>query len=422
MTEPPRSAADRTATSTARDRLRAVVAPTDRTETLPVSTAVSRPLAEPVVARRAVPAFDQAARDGFAVRAPDTADASAEAPVELAVATVSTDAADAVPAAAVEPGTAVPVEAGAQLPEGADAVAGPEAVHGVADPDTTDDALTVSRPVDPEVGVRRVGADVVADETVRPSGHRLRPSDPALCTAVGRTRVEVVQRPAVGIVPTGGAVTSGDPRPGESVETNGTTVAEFAERFGAKVTYRDPVEPAPHALRAAVERDLTKDLLVTVGGTGPGESDRIRDVVADLGEVEVDGVALEPGGTTALSVVRERPVLSIPGDPVAAFVATTQFVAPAVARLAGREPPAPVTVDADLATDVVSESGLTSVVPVAFEDDDESGAETERTARLVADEPLSTLARADGWVVVPTDRERVPAGETVSVERWEASV
>ncbi|WP_415382349.1 molybdopterin molybdotransferase MoeA [Halosimplex sp. TS25] len=410
MTDPRRSAADRTALSTARERLRAVVTPIDRTETLPVSTAVDRPLAEPVVARRAVPAFDQAARDGFAVRTADTADATDDAPAELAV---TTHAADAGRATSVEPGTAIPVEAGDELPDGADAV-----VDSVA----TGYVLAIARPVDPEVGVRRVGADVAADETVRPAGHRLRPSDPALCTAVGRTRVEVVQRPTVGIVPTGGGVTSGDPAPGQTVETDGTTVAEFAERFGAKVTYRDAVAPDPHALRAAVQRDLTKDLLVTVGGTGPGESDRVVDVIADLGAVEVDGVALEPAETTSLSVVNERPILSIPGDPVAAFVATTQFVAPAVARLAGRDPPAPRTAADELADDVDSAAGRTSVVPVSFEGDDESGAETGQTARPVDDEPLSTLARTDGWVVVPADRERVVAGETVSVERWEASV
>ncbi|MFC7195949.1 molybdopterin molybdotransferase MoeA [Halosimplex aquaticum] len=406
MTESRRSAPDRTSPSTARERLRAVVAPIDRTETLPVSTAVDRPLAEPVTAHRAVPSFDQAARDGFAVRAADTADAR----VELAVATAS---ADGGATASVEPGTAVPVEAGDELPDGADAV-----VY----PDATGESLAVVRPVDPEVGVRRAGADVAADETVRPAGHRLRPSDPALCTAVGRTRVEVVQRPAVGIVPTGGGIADGGSRPEETVETNGTTVAEFAERFGGKVTYRDPVTPDPHALRAAVQRDLTKDLLVTVGGTGPGESDRIVDVIADLGEVEVDGVAVEPAETTALSVVNDRPILSLPGDPVAAFVATTQFVAPAVARLAGRDPPVPVTADAALATALDGEAGVTSVVPVEFEEGDESDTETERTARPVADEPLSALARADGWMVVPPTRERLAAGETVSVERWEASV
>lgn len=416
MTETRRTAADRPPLPEASERLHRGVAPIDRTERLPVSTAVGRTLAEPVTASRAVPGYERVARDGVAVRAADTADANGDEPVELDAGSAS-----------VEPGTGVPVEAGDELPDGADAVVGVDALASDSQEPSSDSRegadgeFAVVRPVESGAGVRRAGSDVAADETVRPAGHRIRPSDPALCTAAGRTRVEVVQRPTVGVVPTGGGVVDDTPESGETVETNGTTVAEFAERFGAKVTYRDPVAPDPHALRAAVQRDLTKDLLVTVGGTGRGESDRIVDVIADLGEVQFDGVALEPGGTTALSIVDERPVLSIPGDPVAAFVATTRFVAPAVARLAGRDPPAPATVEAELAAEVDSAAGRTSVVPVAFEDESTMAGGT-RTARPIADEPLSTIARADGWVVAVSDRGGLPAGETVSVERWEASV
>jgi molybdopterin molybdotransferase len=191
-------------------------------------------------------------------------------------------------------------------------------------------------------------------------------------------------------------------------------------RAGGKVVLRDPVQAEPYALRPAVERDLTKDLLVTVGGTGPGESDRIVDVIEGLGDVSVDGVAVEPAGTTAVSGVRERPVVSVPGDPVAAFVATTRLVAPAVARLAGRDPPEPRTATAELGEPVERDPGVESVVPVAL--DGERGETAVPAARPVDDEPLSTLARADGWVTVAADRERLSAGETVSVERWEASV
>ncbi|WP_123537575.1 molybdopterin molybdotransferase MoeA [Halosimplex salinum] len=439
MDEPRRSAADRTPLGSARDRLREAVAPVDRTETLPVSTAVGRPLADPVVARRPVPHYDQVVRDGFALRAADTTDASDAAAVTFAVA----EALDAPASPDADQGgtdtdqqradsdrpAAVRVHAGDELPGGADAVVGREADSAAEDDletvTETDGELSVTRPVEPGSGVRPTGADVGADETVLPAGHQLTASDPALCTAVGRTRVDVRQRPTVGIVPTGGGLVGGDPDPGEVVETDGTTVAEFVERWGGKVTYRDPVPTDRNALRAAVERDLTKDLLVTVGGTGSGERDRIVDVVENLGDVLVDGVALEPGGTAALSVVRERPILSLPGDPVAAFVATTQLVGDAVTRLAGRDPPAPVTESADLAAPLDGTAGVASVVPVAFEDT-ANGANatdaTERAVRPVADEPLSTLSRADGWVTVPSDRDTVLTGETVSVERWEAFV
>lgn len=418
MNERRRSTADPPTLAAVRERLDELVAPIDRTETLPVSTAVGRALAAPVVARRPVPGFDQTGRDGFAVRAGDTRDATERDPVALSLAERSDDGT----AVEIAPGDATRVDAGRPLPAGADAVVGLDAVTaGRAGLETVDGAeLSVTEAVEPGEGVRSSGADVAADEAVLTAGDRIDPSDPALCTAVGRTRVEVRQRPTVGIVPVGGGLVGGDPGPGEVVETDGTTVAEFVERAGGKVVLREPVEPERYALRPAVERDLTKDLLVTVGGTGAGESDRIVDVIDGLGEALVDGVAVEPAGTTALSVVRERPVLSVPGDPVASFVATTRLVAPAVARLADREPLEPRTVPAELGSPVQSERGVESVVPVALDASD--GAEPVATARPVADEPLSTLARAGGWVTVPAERGGLSAGETVPVERWGASV
>ncbi|QPV62488.1 molybdopterin molybdotransferase MoeA [Halosimplex litoreum] len=418
MDERRRTTADPPALATVRERLDELVSPIDRTETLPVSTAVDRTVAAPVVARRPVPGFDQAARDGVAVRAADTEGTTDRDPVALSLAERPDDGT----AAGIEPGDGIRVDAGRPLPEGADAVVALEAVDapGTGLSTVADTELTVTAPVEPSEGVRAAGADVAVDEAVLVAGDRVGPSDPALCTAVGRTRLEVCQRPTVGIVPVGGGLTGGDPDPGEVVETDGTTVAEFVERAGGKVVLRDPVESESYALRPAVERDLTKDLIVTVGGTGAGESDRIVGVVERLGEVLVDGVAADPAGTTALSVVRERPVLSVPGDPVAAFVATTRLVAPAVARLAGREPPEPRTLGAELGAPVESERGIESVHPVALEGDRRGTAVP--TARPVADEPLSTLARADGWVAVEPERGRLAAGETVSVERWEASI
>jgi len=416
MDETRSSPADRTALSTVRDDLHEVVDPIGRTETLPVSTAVGRTLVDSVVARRSVPHYDQVARDGFAVRAADTADADETDSTVLALDETSADG-----NARVAPGTAVRVDTGDELPDGADAVValGDGARHGTDLQTVSDGEIAVERPVASGSGVRPTGDDVALDEVVRPAGHRLRPSDPAACTAVGHTRVEVVQRPTVGVVPTGDGLATGDPSSGAVVETNGKTVSEFVERWGGKVTYRDPVSTDPHALRAAVQRDLTKDLLVTVGATGQGESDIVGSVIADLGEVLVDGIALEPGETATLSVVRDRPVLSVPGDPVAAFVAVYQLVGPAVTRLAGRDLPVPVATDAELDTAVESEGGVTSIRPVEFVGD---GDGTVRTVRPVDDEPLSTLARADGWVTLSPETESVRAGETVSVERWEETV
>jgi len=405
------------AAATVRDRIADAVGTVERTETLPVGTAIGRPLAEPVTARRPVPHYDRIAVNGVAVSADATAGAGPDQPVRLPV-----------DGEGCSGEGAVPVDTGESLPAGADAVVPADAVErttpdlrSVSDPD---ERVSVTRPVDPGSGVEPAGAEFETGETVFAAGRRLRPSDPGLCVAVGRTRVEAVQRPAVGVVPTGEGLVAGDPEPGEAVETNGRTLSALVERWGGKVTYRDAVATDPHALRAAVERDLTKDLLVTTGGTGAGSRDRIFEVLADLGTVHDRGVALNPGGTAGFAVVRERPVVVLPGDPVDCLVAALALAGPAVSRLAGRGPVETPTTTGRLVSRIDSERGTETVVPVAVESGaDEAGGSGEGNTGDPIVEPLATpatatratVARADGWVTVPASSPGAATGETVTV-------
>jgi len=416
--------------SAVQKRIAEAVKPLDHTETLPVGTAIGRPLAEPITARRALPHYDRVSTDGFAVRAAATSDADPERPVRLEI--VGRTEADPDRGTGGDDGAAVPVDAGAPLPDGADAVVTSEAVE-----DASPDRIAVPNPVASGAGVRAAGSDFERGETVLAAGRRLRPSDPALCAAVGRTRVEAVQRPTVGIVPTGERLVEGDPEPGEVVETDGRTLSALVERWGGKVTYRDAVDTDPHALRAAIERDLTRDLLVTTGGTGRGSTDRIDDVLGDLGDVRVRNVALEPGGTAGFAVVRERPVVVLPGDPVGCLVAAVTLLGPAVTRLAGRDAPSTPTTDGRLASDIGSERGVRTVVPVAVGRDggdgeteaiDDSAIEAGDDDAIEATvDPLATpatatqatVARADGWVGIPASVDGRAADETVTVADWE---
>jgi molybdopterin molybdotransferase len=408
---------ERTRLTEATARLREVVDPVDRTERVPVTSAVGRVLAEDVRAHRAVPHYDRAAMDGFAVRAEDTFGASTRSPAVLR--TVGPSSAEESDKSSVDPGTAVRVHTGGELPAGADAVVK------VEDVDVRGDTVEVGTAVAGGENVAPVGEDVPEDETIFEAGRRIRDSDLALCKSVGATRVEVVARPTVGVVPTGEELVDGDPEPGEVVETNGLTAATFVERWGGKPTYRNVVDDERHALRAAIERDLTKDLIVTTGGTSVGERDLVPDVVADLGEVLVHGVALKPGHPVGFGVVRETPVLMLPGYPVSCLVTAVQLVRRAVKR-AGHLPlePHPAT-EATLAEKIPSEVGVRTFARVALdrsEDDepaDDPGHPIARPVRTGGAGVLSSVAAADGWVPVVESREGIPAGETVTVEDWE---
>jgi molybdopterin molybdotransferase len=426
---------ERTRVAAARERLLAAVTPHGRTESVPLGVADGRVLAAGLDAAVPVPSYDRAAMDGWAVRAEDTFGASGRSPTVLVQAGDGPESADA-----VAPGEAARVHTGSAMPDGADAVVMIEHAEPVGREVEVFDAVAEGE------NVGDVGEDVAAGQHLFDPGHRLRPSDLGLLKSVGIDEPTVYQPPTVGVVPTGDEIVQHDPGPGEVIETNGLTVSRLVERWGGQATYRNIVPDDPNAVRAAVQRDLTKDIVVTTGGSSVGERDHTVDVVEELGEVLVHGVALKPGHPVALGVVEDTPVLALPGYPVACIVNAVQFLRPALRAAAGVDPAveAPPTVRARLGRKIDSEPGVRTFARVRLEggEDGEAGeaaaptsaggagdAETADADALPTATPtrasgagvLSSVALADGWVVVPEEREGMDAGATVAVERWEWS-
>jgi molybdopterin molybdotransferase len=165
-------------------------------------------------------------------------------------------------------------------------------------------------------------------------------------------------------------------------------------------------------------------VIVLTGGSSVGERDYTPEVVDELGEVLVHGVALKPGHPVALGVVEDTPVLMLPGYPVACIINAVQFLRP-VLKHVGHLPDEPQpTTEATLARKITSEPGTRTFVRVRVEETENEEGEAERTAtptRASGSGVLSSVALADGWVVVPEGREGIAAGETVAVEDWEWS-
>ncbi|MFC7154080.1 gephyrin-like molybdotransferase Glp [Halomarina halobia] len=403
-----------TRVAAARERLLAAATPHDRTDRVPIERATSRALAAPVAAERDVPHYARAAMDGYAVRASDTFGASDRSPAVLR------EAGDE-----VGPGEAARVHTGSALPPGADAVVMVEHTERVPGSGTErkDDDIEVDGEVEvfdalaEGENVGPVGEDVASGQRLYEPGHRLRPSDLGLLKSTGVRAVEVYDRPTVGVLPTGEELVQRDPAPGEVVETNGLTVSRYVEAWGGRATYREVVTDDPEALRAAIERDLTKDVIVTTGGSSVGARDHLPEVVDGLGEVLVHGVALKPGHPCALGVVHDTPIVMLPGYPVACIVNAVQFLRPLL-KYVGHLPESPLpTREARLTRKIRSEPGVRTFVRVRTE---ETGDGLEATpTRASGSGVLSSVALADGWVVVPESREGIPEGETVSVEDWE---
>lgn len=390
----------------ARERLREVVAP-GNTETVPVGDAAGRTLAAPVRAQRAVPHYERAAMDGYAVRAEDTQRAG-RSPVALDLAEDE-----------VGPRNAAQVHTGSPLPDGADAVVMVERTREFGD------TVEVSSSVTPGENVAPVGEDVGADQHLYDAGHRLTAADLGLLRSAGHEELEVRERPRVSVVPTGEELVPAgeEPAPGEIVETNGLVVSRLAERWGGEATYRGIVTDDVDALGAAIDRDTDHDVVVTTGGTSVGERDLLPAVVGERGSVEVHGLALKPGHPAGFGVVDDTLVLMLPGYPVSCLVVATQLLRPAIARAGGFEPdPIPET-DGVLGRKVPSEPGVRTFARVSVEEGAEDGTEGE-SARVTPTRTsgagvLSSVTLSDGWVVVPEGSEGYEAGREVAVERWD---
>ncbi len=394
---------DHVALAEARRTLLEHVRPIQRTETVALGAADGRVLAERVVADRSVPAYRRAAMDGYAVRAETTFGATDRSPAVLQV----RETADQ-----VDRGEATPVHTGSAVPEGADAVVPIERAT------RRDEDLEVEAPVATGDNVAPVGEDISAGEHLYEAGDRLGPAGLGALKSVGRRTVEVYARPRVGVVPTGEELVQRDPDAGEAVETNGLTVSRYVSRWGGHPEYRDIVTDDRDALRAALQRDLTKDLVVTTGGSSVGGRDLLPEVIDDLGEVLVHGVGLRPGHPVALGVVQSTPVIALPGYPVSCIVTAVQFLRPVLKRLR-RESADPVPrTQATLGGKIRSEPGVRTFARVAL--DRETNPPVATPIRASGAGVLSSAARADGWVVVPEQREGLPADETVPVEHWEA--
>ena len=315
------------------------------------------------------PAQALALRDGFAVRADATVDASAYAPAPLS------------PAAAR-------VDMGEPMPGGADAVAMLDAVN------ARGQALV---PVAPGEGVLAAGADAAADLVLRVAGARLRRIDVALMAALGVERV-MIREPHVRVVWL---------RPDPILRAAAALVAKVIDAEGGIAIAGQAFGADP---LASVLQTEHADGIIAIGGTGQGRNDTSVRTLMRLGRKVTHGIGITPGETTALGFAGSRPVLLLPGRFDAALAGWLTIGRRMLARLAFRMiEEQPFT--AELTRKVASPLGFAEVVPVR--------------RRLGTVEPLASgylpaqaLARADGWILIPADSEGFPAGTKVPVRPW----
>jgi molybdopterin molybdotransferase len=372
--------------------------------------AAGRVLAADVTSEVAVPPFDRAAMDGYALRGGETFGAGPYNPLEFAV------VGQALPgrpfAGSVQPGQAVRIMTGAPLPDGADAVLQAEAAEEVAD------RVRVTEAVPPGRHVGRRGEDVQPGAAVLRAGRVLRPQDVAVLASVGASPVSVVRRPRVTIVVTGDELLPCGSKPEgyRIVDSNSVMLAALARRDGG-VPRVLPIVPDTREAVTAALTGADADVLLVSGGSSVGQEDHAPRVLAELGELPVHGVALRPASPAGVGFLGRRPAFLLPGNPVSCLCAYDLFAGRAVRRLGGRPPEMPYrTAMLPLARKIASAVGRVDYVRVLVKD-----GQVEPLATSGAS-ILSSTTRADGFVLVPRDSEGHAPGEAVRVHLYDASV
>lgn len=382
--------------------------PLDRPpETVGLDRALGRVLARDILAEEYVPGFDRSTVDGYALRGADTFGCSQAIPALL----TCTGAVEMgkEPAFAVGPYQCAAIPTGGALPEGADAVQMVEHTE-----DYGGGEIGIVKSVPPGANLIFKGDDVKPGDLVLRKGRRLEPQDVGALAALGVTQVPVVPKLRVGLISTGDELVppEQDPGPGQVRDVNGPLVAALLAQAGAEPVPLGIVPDREELLREAVEKALeTCDCVVLSGGSSVGEKDAACRVMASLGEVLCHGVAMKPGKPTLLGKAEGKPILGLPGHPVAALFTAKLFLIPLLARLEGRTW-AERTVSARLAQTVPANHGRAQYTGVTLEEKPDGMWAVPIWGKSGL---ITTLAGADGFFCVPRDREGIPAGESVEV-------
>jgi molybdopterin molybdotransferase len=372
---------------------------------VPVSVwdALGRVLAQEVMTDREYPPFDRSTRDGYAVRAKEVAPgASLKCVGEI-------KAGDTVSETLVA-GTCVQIMTGAAIPSGADAIVMIEHTKRERDLVRFERAAHSGQNFVPR------GSEAVAGQAILGAGMRLGYAELALAAQIGAVELKCATRPRVAILSTGDEVVLVDETPGPFQIRNSNSVSLAAQ---VRIAGGEPVVLGNAADRVEdlgekIERGLKEDALVLSGGVSMGEYDLVEKVLKAMGaEFFFDAVAIRPGKPAVFGFCQGKPVFGLPGNPVSTMVTFELFVAPAIDLLSGAEArPMPV-MEARLGEALNEKAGLAHFLPARVE---WRGLTPEvRALRWQGSGDIAALAKANCFLVVPADREKIEVGERVSV-------
>lgn len=364
-----------------------------KTEIIPVEEGLSRITFEPVFAQMSSPHYQGAAMDGIVVRAKDTVGASEKTPIILR-----------------EGNDFEYINTGNPIPQDKDSVIM------IEDVDQLDDEhIRIIQPAYPWQHVRAVGEDIVKNEMIIPSNHFIRGIDLSAMVAAGVDAVGVYSKVMVGILPTGSEIKKEKTglSKGQIIDSNSMLFSGLVRELGGLVTTYPPTKDDPELLKEAILRGvLENDILIINAGSSAGSKDYTVDLIKELGEVVVHGIAIKPGKPTILGQISKKMVVGIPGYPVSAYFSFDTFVKPFIEWFNGK------TLQSHACEAVLSQRVVSSLKHEEF-----VRVTLGEVGGVILATPLSrgagntmSLVRADGVLSIPRESEGIEKGTKVTIK------
>lgn len=374
----------------------------NRVEEVDLEKCFRRILAEELRARISVPSFDRAAMDGYALKAEDTYKASSFNPRTLKL--IEVLYAGDRPRKTLKRGECIQIATGCPIPKGANAVVMLEFTK------RTHDYIKVLKPVYAGANISWKGEDIQEGDLILNHGAFITPAKAGVLAALGRKKVRVYERPRIAVIPTGTEICEVGSELGASqvYDINSYTLAAMASENGALIMRSVIIPDTKEDLEVAIKEFRNHDLVVIAGGSSVGERDLLSTIVRKLGTVLFHGVQVKPGKPTLFGLVYNTPLLGMPGYPTSCLSNAYLFLMPAIRKLARFPPKKPNIIKAKLAERVISSSGRLQFLTVKLREGfvypvfKHSGA-------------ITSMAEADGYIVLPTNVDVIEKGDEVSV-------
>jgi len=377
-------------------------------ETVELLKAAGRVLAEPVVADRDFPPFRRATRDGYALRAADLE------PLPAVLKVIGEIKAGSNPGLTVAPGQAAAIMTGAPAPSGSNAVVMVEYTS------LRGDTVEITRAVKAGENIVPTGTEAKRGARLLSEGALIDHAVIAAAASVGMTGLKVYQKPRVAVLATGDEVVDVAKIPGASQirNSNSYSIAAQVNAAGGEAVVLPVAPDEPNELRKWITRGLEADLLLLSGGVSAGKYDLVEQVLEGLkAEFFIRGARIQPGkpvvfGRTA-TPSGEKYFFGLPGNPLSTMVTFDLFARPMIEALSGQGLRKLVFFSARLKMAIKTKPGLKRFLPAIFSGEFE---DTEvELAGWQGSGDIATMARANCYIVVPPDRERIEAGEWVAI-------